>query len=1305
VPNDFAELFCAGHILTADGRLLTIGGHNGSGVGTLDATLFDVATRQWTSLPDLNRARWYPSLVQLPDGRALALGGAISRPQIADIPETLSAGGSAWSLFPGAQKDVGEYPVVFPTFGGRVFVNGYQTIAVPTVPPAPPEYELSYDSWLYDVDASTWTLIGPAPAPGGAGVMYRPGKVMLTGGPTREGTDPVTRNTGVIDLAQNPPQWRQTAPMAFGRSQHNLVILPDGKVLVVGGAGEMSLISTNAVLTPEIWDPDSETWTQVAPMATPRMYHSIAILLPDGRVLAAGGGKLSPNIDQTNGEFYSPPYLFQPGARPTITSAPASVSYGLPFAISSPDAASIERVTFVRASSVTHGINLDQRFFELSFSRSGNTLTAMAPNDASSAPAGDYMVFVLNGEDVPSVARIVRLGGTPVPTSLSIDDPSALEGTSAPSQLTFAVSLSTASSQTVRVSYTTVNGAAQAGSDFASRSGILTFNPGVVTQTIAVPTIADAVVEPNESFTVQLSNAENATIADASGLATIINDDVPVVPVVSVNSVGVSEDSSGSPVATFTVSLSNAAALDALVGFRTVPGTATSPADFTSTAGTLTFAGGTTQQTIQVPIVPDRAAETDETFTVELHSPVNATLGAAIGTATILDDDTPGRPVTKTFVVAAGADDVNEDGAFFAADGPAWFGNAESAAASYLGLRFTGVSIPTAATIVAARLELMSTSTQWLSIAVELAAEASGNSAPFSDTARPSSRPLIAARVAHASDAQWLESTRYPLDDIRALIQQVVVQPGWSAGHAISLVLRGTGSSWARKHIASAEGGPAGAAHLVVTYSLPSPPNQPPVIVAAAASPSSGTAPLAVAFTGAATDPEGAPLAYTWAYGDGAYGSGPASSHVYAAPGLYSATLAVSDGEHVVTSGPIAVGVAAPGLPAVHIDDVSVLEGQSGTTAFTFTVSLSAPSGGPVTVGYATSDGTATAGPDYVPASGTVSFAPGVVSRPVTVSVVGDTTVEPTETFAVVLSGAAGAALGRSVGTATVVNDDVPPPLAARDLAATIARSVVHFTWQPPLMPAAIVGYQLEAGFAPGEAVLSLPLGLATSFATAAPDGVYYVRVRTVTGGGLGPASNELRIAVGAAAPPLAPVGLLASVQGTAVTLEWRESPHGSAPLGYHLHAGSAPGASNLGVVPLAAETRRLSVSVPPGTYYARVVAVNAAGPSPPSNEAVIAAGAGVCMAPLAPLGFTGRATPGAVALEWQPAAAGAAPTGYVLYAGRSSGSADIAVLPLPTAPTILGGPVPPGTYFLRIAAVNPCGMSAPSAELVVAVP
>ena len=337
-------------------------------------------------------------------------------------------------------------------------------------------------------------------------------------------------------------------------------------------------------------------------------------------------------------------------------------------------------------------------------------------------------------------------------------------------------------------------------------------------------------------------------------------------------------------------------------------------------------------QTIQVPIVPDLLPEADEVFTVELFDPVNVTLGTASGTATILDDDTPGRPITKTFVVASGADDVNEDGGTFTAAAARGWAPAASAA-SYLGLRFTGVSIPAGATVAAARLELTAASTQWLSIGVELAAEASSDSAPFSAASRPSARPLTASRVQYLSGRavagrHALSAERCPRPG-----QDVVNQPAWSAGRALSLVLRGTGVAWARKFIKSADAGAADAPRLVITYATPGrrpPPNLPPLITAATAAPASGMAPLAVAFNAVATDPESAPLTYSWTYGDGMTGTGPTPTHVYATAGAYSATLAVSDGTHVVTAGPIAVTVAAPAVPAVSISGATVTESNAG---------------------------------------------------------------------------------------------------------------------------------------------------------------------------------------------------------------------------------------------------------------------------------------------------------------------------------------------------------------------------------------
>jgi hypothetical protein len=306
-----------------------------------------------------------------------------------------------------------------------------------------------------------------------------------------------------------------------------------------------------------------------------------------------------------------------------------------------------------------------------------------------------------------------------------------------------------------------------------------------------------------------------------------------------------------------------------------------------------------------------------------------------------------------------------------------------------------------------------------------MAAEAAGNSAPFTAASRPSQRTLVAPRVAHSSDAQWVAGTRYALEDIAAVLQAVVNQPAWSSGQALSVIVRGTGGAWARKFISSAEGGAAAAPRLVVTYNGGGGPvNQPPTITTATGTPATGTAPLAVAFSGAATDPEGAPLTYTWAFGNGVTASGANASHTYSTAGSYSATLGVSDGTHTVVSAPIAISVGTAALPSLAIGDVSVSEGNGGTTTATFTVTLSAASAATVTVGYATGNGTAIAPGDYASASGTLSFPPGATTRTFTVAVAGDTAVEATETFAVTLSNPVNASIGDGSAVGSIVNDD-----------------------------------------------------------------------------------------------------------------------------------------------------------------------------------------------------------------------------------------------------------------------------------------
>jgi len=1086
-PNGFAELFCAGHILTHDGRLLTAGGHNGAGVGTGDVTVFDAATRQWTALPSIVYPRWYPSLVQLADGRALTIGGAISRPDTAWIPEAFTLGASSWTEFPIAQKDVGEYPVMFQGPGGRVFVSEYETSM----------------SWWLDPSASTpalaWTPLGRSPAASGPGVMYRPGQVLMAGGGTLN-ADPVVTSAGVIDLNQPTPSWRQVGSMQYGRSQHNLVILPDGKVLVVGGANEVSLISTNGVLPAEIWDPATEQWTTVAAMTRPRMYHSIALLLPDGRVLAAGGGRINPAVpDETNGEFYSPPYLFK-GARPIATAAPATVGYGQSFAVQTPDPGAIARVTFVRVSSVTHGLNLDQRFFELPFTSAGGAVVAEAPADARLAPAGDYFVFLLNGQGVPSIGRRVRLGGAGGTATLDVSDASVNEGTGTANTLVFSVTRTGDDSQTVTVQYATGPGTAEAGSDYVAASGSLTFPPNTASRTVSVTTVADGDVEPNETLTVTLSAPVNAAIGDGTAVGTIVNDDEPPPPTLAIGNAAVVEGSGGAPpVARFTVVLSEASAQDVLVNFRTLAGTATAGSDYTTTNGVLTFAGGTVVQTVQVPVHPDTEVEPLERFSVELFSPTHAVLQTPIGVGSIFDDDN--GIATAIVPVAAGPDDVNEAAGPLAPPGASvWLGRDGSAEPSLLGLRFASVPLPPGATILEARLEVTPTASQSGPLAFEYAAVAGVPAAPFTAGAPPSARALLALRQLHTSNQAWTAGARRALDDIAPLVQAAIAQPFWAAGQSLALVLRATGDG--RRDIAAAEAGAATAPRLVITFMI---------------------------------------------------------------------------------------GSAIPNAPRVLTSQVSA--------------------------------------------------------------------------------------------------DDVA------------------FAWQaPPPAGRPVTGYVLEAGLAPGHTLVTLPLGDVRETSVRAPEGVFFVRVRAVTLAGTGPPSNEVRVATGTLAAPLAPTAVLATVQGTRLTFQWSHGPLGNVATGFQLQAGTEAGAVDIGVLPVVGTARSVSIDAPPGTYHVRVVALNPAGASPPSPSVVVSPRPGACTPPHAPAGLVAGGSPGAIAVSWAAPQSGAIPTGYLLRVGSVSGGADIGVLTLGPQLSI-GGAVPPGPYFLRVAATNACGMSAPSAEVSAVVP
>jgi hypothetical protein len=223
---------------------------------------------------------------------------------------------------------------------------------------------------------------------------------------------------------------------------------------------------------------------------------------------------------------------------------------------------------------------------------------------------------------------------------LTVGDASVTDGDSGTAALTFTIKLSAASTGAITVAYATSDQTATAGSDYLAASGTLTFAAGQTQKTVTVQINGDTVYEPDETLLFNLSSPTGATLGRGQAVGKILNDDAaPVVPVASISDVTVTEGNSGSKVATFTLTLSQPTTQTVTVAYATSNGTATAGSDYQAISGSVTFAPGITAQTISVTIFGDTVVETNETFSVLLSNPVNATLGTSRGTGTIVDDD------------------------------------------------------------------------------------------------------------------------------------------------------------------------------------------------------------------------------------------------------------------------------------------------------------------------------------------------------------------------------------------------------------------------------------------------------------------------------------------------------------------------------------------------------------------------------------------------------------------------------------------------------------------------------------------
>ena len=415
MPGGYSQL-CGHHCFLSDGKLLSVGG---GGYGPNPAAhwgfKFDPVGKSWArTAGSMSMSRWYPTAMRLGDQRVA---------NHSQVLVTCGHGGGDMEIYDETTDsfaditsgDTKTFPSLYPGLhllpNHSVFYTrtGWGS-AGPGGGPFTGDDQSAYFTFTGDV-TGVWNNIATAPPSiadrtKGMSVMLLSNtcphvRILVLGG-----ADPSTNDTyEMFDASTLSPlsNWgpRTTFPDGEHRSLASAVLLPDGNVFVCGG---IQRINSPCAL----FNPKTNSWSGMAALPSIRNYHSVAILLPSGKVMMAGWNNAAI-------EIYSPPYLFN-GARPVISSAPSVVSHGASFTIATPDATSIVKVTMVRPMAITHQTDTEQRVFELPFLHDHvhpDNLIATAPSSGTAganAPKGYYMLFAINSGGVPSVAKWIHLG-------------------------------------------------------------------------------------------------------------------------------------------------------------------------------------------------------------------------------------------------------------------------------------------------------------------------------------------------------------------------------------------------------------------------------------------------------------------------------------------------------------------------------------------------------------------------------------------------------------------------------------------------------------------------------------------------------------------------------------------------------------------------------------------------------------------------------------------------------------------------------------------------------------------------------
>lgn len=411
VTNTMHDMFCPGLSIDASGRPVVTGGNN-----DLKTSIYNPTSDAWVSAANMNIARGYQGQVTLSDGRIFVIGGSWSGGKGGKNGEIYNGTTNTWTVLPGcpvAPMLTHDAQGVYRAdnhgwlFGWK---NGFVFQAGPS----------KAMNWYGMTGSGTQTAAGnrgdDTDAMNGNAVMYDAvnGKILAVGGATSYQGTTATSNAHVITIGapNTTATVTSVSSMAYTRGFANSVVLPDGKVFIVGGQAYVQPFTDDtAVFYPEMWDPSTQKFTTLNPMYTPRTYHSVALLLPDGTVFSGGGGLCGTcTTNHFDAQIYSPAYLFNTDGsraiRPKITlTSPTSVQVGGSIVVNTDSA--VTSFSLIRYGSATHSVDTDQRRIALTPTGSGTSYTATVPSDPGIAIPGYWMLFALSSTGVPSLAQTI----------------------------------------------------------------------------------------------------------------------------------------------------------------------------------------------------------------------------------------------------------------------------------------------------------------------------------------------------------------------------------------------------------------------------------------------------------------------------------------------------------------------------------------------------------------------------------------------------------------------------------------------------------------------------------------------------------------------------------------------------------------------------------------------------------------------------------------------------------------------------------------------------------------------------------